>query len=291
MNVFLRVALPAAACACASMGAHGIDVVTGIGVNYKNMDMSFEQDIRVRPVSGSNALIDGSLTQTIAFDTWQPFLQASVAAIADNYYIAINGETDVLDEGSDVDVTAQRSPGLAFDTAQPYTESADVGRNDLGITIGWRGIERVALFGGFKYGKTDFDGDATAVEFTASGPLLGASYSVPFDHGVLTLGGAFARLSGNYDEDSGAAKLQAGEVDGDANGFSTFINWSAPLNDRLRYLVELRWQRYDFDGSDSSVCDDCANSLVDPPEPMYLEKDLSVQETLYGLGVSLVYAL
>lgn len=290
MNVFSRAALLAAACACASMGAHAIDVVTGIGLNYKNMDMSFEQDIRVRPVSGSNPLIDGSLSQDIAFDTWQPFMQASVAAIADNYYVALNGETDVLDEGSDVDVTQQRSLGVAFDLAAPYTESADVGRSDLGVTVGWRGIDRVAVFGGFKYGKTDFGTDAISVEFVASGPFLGASYSIPFDHGLLTVGGAFARLTGKYDEDSDAALL-AEEVDGDANGFSTFINWSAPLSDRLRYLVELRWQHYDFDGSDSLVCDDCANSLVDPPEPMYVEKDLSVQETLYGIGISIVYAL
>jgi len=49
MNVLQRTAVLAAVCAGASPGALGVDVVSGIGLNYKNIDMSFEQDIRVQP--------------------------------------------------------------------------------------------------------------------------------------------------------------------------------------------------------------------------------------------------
>lgn len=292
MNSFKPAAALAAACAGICPGAAGVDVVTSIGLNYRNIDMSFEQDIRVRPASGDNAQLDGRIQQDIAFDDWQPFMQASVAAIRGDYYVALNGETDVVDEGSDVSVDAQRSPGLAYNVADPYTDSnVDVGRNDLGITLGWRGIDHVALFAGFKYGRTEFDGDAAAREFVASGPLVGASYSFAFESGVLTLGGAFARMSGTFDEGSDGSRLLAEEIDGDANGFSTFINWSAPLTERLRYVVDVRWQRYDFDGSDSLVCHNCSNGLVDPPEPMRVDKEFNVRETLYGAGIGLLYAL
>jgi hypothetical protein len=291
MNVLQRTAVLAAVCAGASPGALGVDVVSGIGLNYKNIDMSFEQDIRVQPQSGSNAQLDGRISQDMAFDAWQPFLQASLAAISGNYYVAINGETDVLDEGSDLKVDQQRSPGLAVSISRPYTKSVDVGRHDLGVTVGWRGIEHVALFGGFKYGKTEFDDDAVAHEFVASGPLLGASYTVPFDSGALTLGGAFARMSGRYDEDGSATMLLADEAEGDANGFSAFINWSAPLTERLRYLIDLRWQRYDFDGRDTSICKGCTNVLIEPQPTVLVDKKFSVRETLYGAGISLVYAL
>jgi hypothetical protein len=291
MNVFPRAAALVAACALIGADAHGTEVVTGAGLNYKNIDMSFEQDIRVRPVSGSNPQLDGSASQDMSFDAWQPFLQASVAVIAGDYYVAANGETGIYDEGTDIEVDQQRSDGLAVNLALPYVDrNVDVKRNDLGITVGWRGIDRVALFAGFKYGKTDFTGDEAEREFVTSGPLLGASYSVPFDKGVLTLGGAVARMSGKYDED-GSANILAEKIDGDANGFSTFINWSAPLGDRLRYLAELRWQRYDFDGSDSSVCSRCTNQLFPPGTPVHVDKDFSMREMLYGAGVSLVYAL
>lgn len=290
MKDLLRTAALAAVLALASRGALGVDVVTGIGVNYKNIDMAFTQVIRVRPAAGANPQLDGSVTQDMAFDSWQPFLQASVAAIAGNYYVAINGETDMLDEGSDIAVNPQRSPSLAFNVDRPYTDkNVDVGRHDLGITVGWRGIDNVALFGGFKYGKTDFGGDEVSREFVAHGPLLGASYSFAFDSGMLTVGGAWALMSGSYDE-GGSGALLSQEVDGDADGFSTFINWSAPLTDRLRYLVEMRWQRYDFDGRDASVCGNCMNATVGQPEVL-VDKDFSVRETLYGAGFSLVYAL
>lgn len=288
MNVFSRAA--ALAAACAAMGAHAVDVVAGIGLNYKNIDMSFRQDMRVRPVSGTDPRLSGTVSQDMAFDAWQPFLQGNVAIVSGDYYVAVNGETDVQDEGSDIKVDQVRSDGLAVNLADPHyvDKDVDVSRDDFGVTIGWRGIERVALFGGFKYGKTDFDG-VVAREFVAYGPLLGASYSIPFDASVLTLGGAFARLSGTYDE-SDSVLLLAEEIDGDANGFSAFINWSAPLTQHLRYLVELRWQRYDFDGDDSLNCR-CANRLFDPSTQIHLDKDFSVRETLYGAGVGIVYSL
>jgi len=290
MNIFLRIA--ALAMACASPVALGFDVVTGVGINYKNIDMSFEQDARVRPVSGNSAQLDGRIRQDMSFQSWQPFLQANIAAISGNYYFALNGETDLLDEGTDVDVNPQRSDGLAYSLRNPYTDkNVDVSRDDLGVTVGWRGIEHLALFIGFKYDKTDFDGNSSGREFIASGPLAGASYSISTDDGVLTLGGAFARMSGTYDENNADDKLVVQKVDGDANGFSAFINWSAPLTDRLRYLVELRWQRYDFDGGDSWVCGNCAGDAAVVKEPMYVDRDFSVSETLYGVGASLVYAL
>jgi hypothetical protein len=288
MNVFL--CATALTVACVSPVAFGFDVVTGVGVNYKNIDMSFERESRVRPVSGNNPLLDGRISQDMSFQSWQPFLQANIAGISGNYYFAVNGETDLRDEGSDVDVSPQRSPGLAYNLADSYTDkNVDVNRDDLGVTVGWRGIERVALFVGFRYDKTNFDG-TSARQFISSGPLVGASYSISTDRGLLTFGGAFARLSGTYDEDSPNDRLMAQKIDGDANGFSAFINWSAPLTDRLRYLVELRWQRYDFDGSDSWICGSCTNGLVES-EPMFVDQDFSVRETLYGAGVNIVYAL
>jgi len=84
--------------------------------------------------------------------------------------------------------------------------------------------------------------------------------------------------------------LLARQGEGDASGLSAFINWSAPWSERLRYSFDLRWQRYDFDGHKSDVCGSCASPAVDS-QPVLLERDLRVRETLYSVGVGLTYAL
>lgn len=270
---------------------HALDLVAGGGLNYKRLDMSFAQDIQAGPAPGGSPRLAGDITQDIAFDAWQPFLQGSLAAIRDDWYGVFNAELAVLDEGTEVDVSQTRTPAdLAINVARSYTDTdVDVGRHDLGLTLGWRGIEATALFAGFKYGNTEFDGKGVKRQFIADGPFVGASYSWPLAHSVLTLGGAWAWMSGEYDE-SGSGPLLARRGDGDASGLSAFVSWSAPWSERLRYALDLRWQRYTFDGHKADVCNDCASPAVDR-QPVLLDRDLRVRETLYSLGIGLTYAL
>jgi len=272
-----------------STPALAVNFVAGAGVSVKRVDFAFDTTVTTRTLGADSNRLNGEIQQKVEFQSTQPFLQGVFVANFDTFYVGVNGETGVTLSDVDIDVAAQRSDGLTGIDVEPYSDEARVERTDLGISAGWRGIENTVLFFGYKTGETDFDDSRLSRSFSEHGPLLGASFTFAVDQGALTFGGAYATLDGTYDEGAATGAFVE-DVDGDAGGFSVFANWSAPLTQQLRYVIDLRWQRYKFDGDQDGVCSTCTNGTVNP-QSVLLARDFSVEETIYGVSASILYAL
>jgi hypothetical protein len=275
--------------AVASSPAFCVSYVTRGGVSVRTIDFSVDQVVTTRTLGADSGVLNGEIQQKVQFKSWQPFLQGSFVANFDAFYVGVNGETGVTLDQADIKASQRRSDELTgIDVTPSYSDEARVERTDLGISLGWRGIENLVLFCGYKAGDTDFDDGRAARNFSEHGPLVGVSYTFASDQGALTVGSAYARLGGKYDEGKSKGVL-ARDIDGDAGGFSVFADWNAPITQRWRYLIDLRWQKYDFDGDQASLCDNCGNGIV-APQPVLLAREFSVKETIYGVSVSIAYA-
>lgn len=179
-------------------------------------------------------------------------LRAGGGFTFDRFYVAAYGDWSI----SDADVSEEEETGSAS-------------RAEYDLTFGFRPIDPLTLFAGYKTGKTkiDFtprnnDEVPTAFNFRdtykETGPYLGASYSFIFEQaGSLSFSLAYAFLNaensiGVKPDDSGESEENefddiSGNFENDADGFSAGVTWLMPLANNLNYFATIRYQRYDQD--------------------------------------------
>ena len=222
------------------------------GVQMKNL--SFDQDL----IKGTSSLANASGD----FEVDMPVLSLGLTAVYDRFYIAIK-----RDDSFDDALTT---------TSVPFTGGkSSVQREDMSLTFGMNVAEGVNAFIGYMEGETtlkNITGFAStqnprySQEYQEDGFFVGASYNLPVENvGTLTFSTAYAFMDGVY-EDNFATAGQDFEYDGDSEGLSLGITWSAPLTESIGYYIDLRYQQYDFEGEDANG--NFAGSEVETEEQM-----------------------
>ncbi len=120
----------------------------------------------------------------------------------------------------------------------------------------------------------DGGGSTYRQTYTEDGFYLGASYAWQIaDAGTLAISAAFAALDSTYKDNFFPDNGTDFRYEGDAEGVSLSIGWTAQLTDTVGYFVDLRRQRYDMDGDDKSG--------------NFPNSEVSTEETISGLTAGL----
>lgn len=258
--------------------AEGWSFVPSIGFQLKNL--SFEQDLSV-PVFERE--LSGDLSVSL------PTLAVGFVVAYDRFYVSLKYENS-FESNADSDV-----PGTAaidFSASPPLVTKAEtaVTRTDFSIAFGynaWRGLN---VFVGYLDGETELtpdpittpdgatnfaqnqwekDGSTYRQTYQETGGFVGVSYGwVIGEAGTISVSGAYAFMEGTYKDNYYAGKFR---YEGDSQGLSLSVTWSAALTDHVGYFVDLRRQAYDFDGDDDTGNSDFSDS------------DVKTQEVLTGL--------
>ncbi len=173
-------------------------------------------------------------------------------------------------------------------------------RQDFSVSAGYSVLPNLALFAGYKYGKTEnegtiFDGvdlggtdifpngRAIRQEFEEQGPFIGGVFGWNFGNiGRISANIAVAFL--DADERAGQ-QVQGGELTrtttGDAIGVSYGVGWNASITDRLSYAINLNGYNYSFDNFSGTTFNDSSNS----------DRDINFDENMIGINLSASYSL
>jgi hypothetical protein len=206
-----------------------------VAVKMKNL--SFDLD----HIKGTSSLLASASGD---FEVHMPVLSLGLTAAYDRFYIAIKRD-DSFDDA------------LTTSTV-PFTGGkSTVQREDMNLTFGMNVAGGVNIFVGYMDGETtltNITGFASTQsprytqEYQEDGFFAGASYNLPVEEvGTLTFSTAYAFMDGVY-EDNFATQGRVLEYDGDSEGMSLGVTWSAPLTERIGYFIDLRYQSYYFEG-------------------------------------------
>ena len=266
--------------------AAGWSFVPSIGFELKNL--AFDQDLSV-PAFGRD--LSGDLSVNL------PTVALSFVAAYDRFYLSLKYENS-FESSADSDV-----PGTAaidFSASPPLVTEAEtsVTRTDFSIAFGYNAWRSLNVFVGYLDGETELTPDAVTTPggatnfaqrqwnaggstyrqtYQEAGGFLGASYGwVIGEAGTISVSGAYAFMKGTYKDNfiNGDFKYQ-----GDSQGLSLGVTWSATLSERVGYFVDLRRQAYDFDGSDKTG------------NPDFADSDVKTQEVITGLTAGIQWYL
>jgi hypothetical protein len=226
-------------------------IVPGIAFQYKNL--SFDETL-----SGSNVS-----QKKGGFDADLPTLALSLAFAYQKFFVSLKYE-DSFESNTDSDV-----PGTN-PLNGPRTQTS-VTRTDFNLSVGYNVWQSLNVFIGYLDGETELEpdpvyfdsrsnnlawkqqnagGSAYRQTYEEAGWFLGVSYGWAFTEvGTLSLSGAYAWMDGSYKDNFSGDPFK---FEGDSQGFSLGLTWSAPLTNHVGYYLDLRRQAYDFDGSDKS---------------------------------------
>ncbi|HCS28492.1 MAG TPA: hypothetical protein DIW43_13615 [Spongiibacteraceae bacterium] len=178
-----------------------------------------------------------------------PVLALGLTAFYERYYVAIEREDSVDD--------------ALTSTTVPFTGGkSSVGLEDLSLTFGMRLSDGLRGYVGYRDAETvikNITGFPSPPQtpryeqnYQEDGIVLGARYDMPvLELGTLSFDASYAILDGVY-EDNFATAGRNFEYDGDSEGFKIGARWSALLTKRIAYHLDLRYQRYEFDGNDAN---------------------------------------
>jgi len=179
----------------------------------------------------------------------------------------------------------------------------DFKRKDYAITLGYGVTDRLSIFGGYKYGQTDFErldtlasigfvGDtffkeSVHSEFKQDGPFIGATYGWQLGNGLFGLNIAVAKMDGEKTRHTvvtGSSNHQSTSIFSDDTLGVTFgISWKAPITKNLMYGLSLDGYRYDFDLKGSY------NYLSGGKFYTSENAELNIEETVFSVKASLIY--
>ncbi|QIB65928.1 hypothetical protein [Kineobactrum salinum] len=242
--------------------------VPQIGVQWKTLE--FEQGL----VNDSLGFSDSG-----DFDADLPTLTLAFTAIYGKGYVSFKYEDSINDISTNSDV-----PFTDADTS--------VDRTDYSVTLGYNVWKGANVFVGYMEGETTLepgprcptdvtqaavcDGSAGGLSlggnlaqdhlllglspyrqnYEEDGWFLGASYAWKIaDKGTLSVSLAYADLEAKYVDNYLLGVEGANEnfiFDGDSDGLSYGVSWSAPLTSRVGYYLDIRRQSYDMRVNESS---------------------------------------
>jgi hypothetical protein len=182
---------------------------------------------------------------------------------------------------------------ILFTKQDDYLDT-EVDREDYRFIFGYSVSKQLSFFGAYISGKTSLLPDvcdgctniATIMrnngfgkyeqEYKEDGFFVGAGYSVPVNSGDLSLSLSYAFMDGQFKDNFINTSGPAGfNYEGDATGFSTVIEWKAPLFERVDYFVKARTIMY------SMEADDQTNS------PGYIGSSVETDETIYSISAGI----
>ena len=207
----------------------------------------------------------------------------------------------------------QSNDGEVFQDETPTTFGFGLkpNRRDFAASLGFNIWPNFAVFAGYKYGKTENDGNifdgcqgfdqsgACVVDlfpngrgfsqkFEEDGPFVGAVYGWNvFDRGTLSINLAVAYLDADTDE---RLQLVSGfdkrKLSGDAVGVSYGVSWSSSITQRLGYSIKINGYNYSFDDFDGTQFDDKPGN--NGPRQ---GRDFKVDENMIGINFDISYSL
>ena len=261
--------------AYAEGGFSEITWVPQIGFQMKNLE--FDQKLRAETRAESG---EGSL------DVTMPTFSASLTGVYKKFYMTVKYEGGLGDASDFSDVPNTDAETKADRTDYTVTIGYNIYKN-LNVFAGYMDGETTLkpeplcpAFpnpGGGLPSQPDCGGGATSVirgdgnnahdnrilglsnyeqTYQEDGWYVGVSYGWQFtDLGSLTVSAAYADLTATYKDNwlEGSPEFSNGplayDFEGDSNGLSVGINWSAPLSEHVGYYVDLRTQQYDMSAS------------------------------------------
>ena len=291
-------------------GFSEITWVPQAGVQMKTLE--FDQQLKADTKEESG---EGSLKVDM------PTLSASLTAVYQQFYVSVKYEDSFDDASSDSTVPNTDSDTKMERTDYSITLGYNIFEN-LNIFIGYmdgettlRPVARCPAYSppdkGFKpepecgdggTGLPSKDGnkaqDNTVLllddyeqTYKEDGLFAGMSYAWRFeDYGNLSISAAYAHLEATYTDNwlvgspEFANRPFAYDFEGDADGLSLGLNWSAALTDNVGYYLDLRRQSYDMTATQSF---EGAPANADDPAGALQTRRVETEETItaYTAGI------
>jgi len=291
-------------------GFGAITWVPQIGVQIKTLE--FEQKLKADTMSESG---EGSLKVDM------PTLSVSLTGVYQQFYLSLKYEDSFNDASSDSTVPNTDSETKMERTDFSITLGYNVFDN-MNVFIGYmdgettlRPVPRCPAYSppnaGFPPSPVCGDGgiglpsddgnkaqDNTVLllddyeqAYKEDGLFAGMSYVWRFDDiGNLSISAAYAHLEATYSDNwlegspEFAGRPFAFDFEGDSDGLSLGLNWSAALTDHVGYYLDLRQQSYDM--SATQTFEGRPASPTDPSGPLQRRRvDTEETITAYTAGI------
>lgn len=233
--------------------ANDFGVLGSVGVQYKQLTM--DQTIK-GTAEIPNELTSGDLSASL------PVVNIQFVVFYESLYAIAKLEKAIVQDSVDSSVPlTQGNTSLA----------TDVDREDYSVVFGYKLSEMVSVFAGYMSGKTELvpdscegcDNPASEMrydgfgeykqEYKEDGLFGGVSLGWNVEPGRIGLSLAYATMDGSYSDNyvdvNGPAKFN---FEGDSEGLSAALSWTAPLTDRIFYFLDARIQKYSMDASDKT---------------------------------------
>ena len=143
---------------------------------------------------------------------------------------------------------------------QTLGDTAEIKRDDLSVTIGYKVWDSLSIFSGYKYGNSDIDiaslslNSQNSFEIIANGFFTGVSYALNIGPGNIGIKGSYAWIDSELDTNNV-------DYDGEGNGYNVGAKWIAPLAGKVFYSVDIDYHSYEYDDLRSN-----GNSFADIEE-------------------------
>lgn len=239
------------------------DITLTPSVAYQQKILTFKQEYTAGVDVGRKA----------HFTTSIPTLNTTLTAVYSKFYASYKFEKSIVD--GQVDIHEQLPLTSTTFYMNTPNEKTEVAREDQSLTLGYNAWKTLNVFVGYMRGITDlmpapgcilactvtnvaYDHQNAGLpryeqNYTEQGPYIGASYSwVMGDSGALSVSGAYAHMSGKYEDNYQTFPASDFRYEGDTNGLSIGATWTAPLGETSGYFIDLRRQHYSMNGKDDS---------------------------------------
>lgn len=249
------------------------------GLQYKQLKM--DQTFDNVPKLGSDNT--GHLTATF------PVINLQAITFYKSFYVIAKVETPLKKDSTD--------SSIPFTTENTST-TTDVKRQDYNITLGYKVSKLLSAFGGYMYGKTTLtpntcagcSNPATTMKnegfgeyhqnYQEDGIFLGVTAGWGVGGGQIGASIAYAKMRGKYtDNFKDTQGTPSFDFEGNSNGFSAALSWTAPITKKLFYFADARLQKYSMNASDKTGAADFSGSTA------------KTDETILGLsaGVQMLF--
>ena len=222
-----------------------------VGLQYKQLKM--DQTFDNVPQLTNNT---GHLTASL------PVINLQAITFYKSFYAIAKVETPLAKDST--------NSSIPF-TTENTSAKTDVKRRDYSITLGYKISKILSVFGGYMYGKTTLTPNACAgctnpattmkndgfgeyhQNYQEDGIFLGVTSGWHVGNGQISASLAYAKMRGKYtDNFKDTQGTPAFDFEGNSNGFSAALSWTAPITEKLFYFTDARLQKYSMDASDKT---------------------------------------
>lgn len=236
----------AALCAsdqASALNLGGVEVGIQPRVEAGLLYYEYQQDpVAVPQLSIPNVQLDGNFSQEkLRLKDTMPTISGGLTIFADRFFLDLSALTTLSDgEDSDTFEASQFGigQGVSFFRTRESLE-VDFDRDEYAISLGYSVTEQLAVFAGYKWAKTDFQGSSNGsfsllsslgfgegtftvdqdFELEHDGPFVGVNYgfevNAGFLEGALSFNFAAAFLEGDTNSNSQGGQLTLTSVNGE----------------------------------------------------------------------------